>query len=499
MAEAGGPSLPNPKRARIRGDEPIRTPFKPLAGQTPARLAMRLYTSLFAIALASVPGSPAAAATVRIAIAHNPAAAATARFEFESVPPPSRTDAGSQATLTIAGGRRDPNGAGLDALRDGRLPEDEDQPDANFFFAAGSPGGRLLVDLGSARAIRRVNTYSWHPTTRGPQVYTLYAADGGGAGFEPRPAQGSAPESRGWTLLAHVDTRPAEGRGGGQYGVTVFADEGAIGQYRHLLFDIARTETDDPFGNTFYSEIDIDDGAEYAAPPAPAAEPARLELTAGDGASEITIDTSETPDLTEWTRAGLAPVLQEWYPRIVDMLPSEGYEAPRRVSISFSADMSGVAATGGTRVRCAAQWFRDNRDGEAKGAVVHELVHVVQQYGRARGGNPSPAPTPGWVVEGIADYIRWFLYEPESRGAEITGRSLAHARHDASYRITANFLNWVTATHAPEIIRHLNAAAREGRYSDELWQQHTGHTLAELETAWRESLAQQLAAEAPNP
>ena len=28
--------------------------------------------------------------------------------------------------------------------------------------------------------------------------------------------------------------------------------------------------------------------------------------------------------------------------------------------------------------------MRQNLNGEAKGAIVHELVHVVQQYGRAR-------------------------------------------------------------------------------------------------------------------
>ena len=31
----------------------------------------------------------------------------------------------------------------------------------------------------------------------------------------------------------------------------------AIGKYRYLLFDISRTETDDDFGNTFYSEITV--------------------------------------------------------------------------------------------------------------------------------------------------------------------------------------------------------------------------------------------------
>ena len=82
--------------------------------------------------------------------------------------------------------------------------------------------------------------------------------------------------------------------------------------------------------------------------------------------------------------------------------------------MSFVPRMQGVAAAAGTNIYCGADWFRQNLSGEAKGVAVHELVHVVQQYDRAQRSCPRP-PIPGWVVEGIADYIRWFLYEPETR------------------------------------------------------------------------------------
>jgi hypothetical protein len=96
------------------------------------------------------------------------------------------------------------------------------------------------------------------------------------------------------------------------------------------------------------------------------------------GTFEATIDTAEAPDLTKWANEELAPVVKEWYPRIVKMLPSDGFESPRRFSIRFDPDYRGVAATGGTRVSCSPAWFRRQLQGEAKGAVVHELVHVVQ-------------------------------------------------------------------------------------------------------------------------
>jgi hypothetical protein len=84
-------------------------------------------------------------------------------------------------------------------------------------------------------------------------------------------------------------------------------------------------------------------------------------------------------------------------------------------------------------------WFRRELNREARGAVVHELVHVVQSYGRVRRTDPDATRAPGWLVEGIADYIRWFLYEPETRGAEINERNLSRARYDASYRVTGTF------------------------------------------------------------
>jgi hypothetical protein len=200
---------------------------------------------------------------------------------------------------------------------------------------------------------------------------------------------------------------------------------------------------------------------------------------------EITIDTSETPDLRSWVEDQLAPAAKEWYPKLVAMLPSAGYEAPDKVSIIFNKDMKGVAATGGTRIRCAAEWFRKNLDGEAKGAVIHELIHVVQNYGWGRKNNPNATRAPGWIVEGIPDYIRWFKFEPETKGAEITTRNIERAKYDANYRISANFLNWVAQKYGDKVIVQLNAAAREGKYKEELWKDWTGKTVQELGDEWK--------------
>ena len=415
---------------------------------------------------------------------------ATGRFRFKNVPAPVGGDAATRATVTIVDGQRDTNGGDIGRLNDGKLPIEDDQPAENFFFEAGTDGGRILVDLGAPVEVRQVASYSWHTGSRGPQVYTLFASDGKAANFDARPKRGTAPRDCGWQLIANVDTRPKEGEPGGQYGVAHSNPDGALGSFRYLLFDISPTADRDRFGNTFFSEIDVID---KNAPPSPAAAPpdpgeGRKTFEAGDGKFRILIDTTDTPDLTEWARSKLAPVLQDWYPKIVAALPSDGFEAPAELSVTFSADMRGVAATGGTRIRCAASWFRRNLEGEAVGAVVHELVHVVQQYGRARRANPNAPRPPGWLVEGIPDYIRWFQFEPQSRGAEISRLSLPRARYDGSYRISANFLNWVSEKHDKEIARKLNAALRHGTYTEDIWKELTGKTVGELGDEWKKAL-----------
>jgi len=58
-----------------------------------------------------------------------------------------------------------------------------------------------------------------------------------------------------------------------------------------------------------------------------------------------------------------------------------------------------VAATAGDRITGSVQFFKAHPDD--LGAMIHETVHVVQHYQRRR-NNPS------WLVEGVADYVRFF-------------------------------------------------------------------------------------------
>src|SRR6266403_1646467 len=196
-------------------------------------------------------------AQVKITIDHNPNATATRAFKFKNVPSPAKDDAAARAKLLLVEGEADGNGADVSVLTDGVLPTEEDQPAANFFWNAGTGGGRLQMDLGSLIEIAQVNTYSWHPDTRGPQVYRLWASDGAAVNFNPAPKANIDPVNCGWKLITVVDTRSKEGDDGGQFGVSITDARGSLGKFRYLLFDCYVTETADEFGNTFYSEIDV--------------------------------------------------------------------------------------------------------------------------------------------------------------------------------------------------------------------------------------------------
>ena len=199
----------------------------------------------------------AARPEVKVTIENNTGSAATGSFQFRNIPAPVKDDAAARAKLTLVVGAKDSNGADLRALTDGRLPNNEDDPRVNFFFSAGTDGGRFRLDLDRTIEISQVNTYSWHPNTRGSQVYNLYASDGTEPGFNAEPDEKTDPATCGWRLVASVDTRPAQGVGGGQYGVSITGSDGVLGRYRYLLFDSVPTEYEDPFGNTFFSEVDV--------------------------------------------------------------------------------------------------------------------------------------------------------------------------------------------------------------------------------------------------
>ena len=181
--------------------------------------------------------------------------------------------------------------------------------------------------------------------------------------------------------------------------------------------------------------------------------------------ARIRVDTSETPDLDEWGRRA-GELCAEWYGRLVALLPSPGFKPYPEVTLIFRADMDGVAATGGNNIFIAAKFVRANR-GDF-GMVIHELVHVVQAY---------PPGGPGWLVEGIADYLRIGHFEP---AAPRPGINPEQANYTDAYKTTAIFLEWAEKRGHAKLVERLNAALRQQRYQPELFKELTGRTVDQL-------------------
>jgi len=188
---------------------------------------------------------------------------------------------------------------------------------------------------------------------------------------------------------------------------------------------------------------------------------------------EIRMDCSEVPEMKEWADKA-KEAMEKCYPPFAEKLKSSGFTPPRVVSVRIKKDMKGIAGTGGSRIEAAADWFRKRP--EDTGALVHELAHVIQSY---------PKYHPVWLVEGIADYMRFWMYEPESRRPKLNPDRI---KYKDGYQPVGAFLAWLEGKYDRDIVVKLNAACRETRYSDDLFKESTKKSLDELWDEFKESL-----------
>jgi len=188
---------------------------------------------------------------------------------------------------------------------------------------------------------------------------------------------------------------------------------------------------------------------------------------------EMTVDTSEAPDMAPWAAEARA-LCEKNYAMILEHLGAPGFRPPTKVRLVFRQD-KGIAASSGTTITCMQGWFQAHPDDY--GAVIHELCHVVQAYGGRR--------VPGWVTEGIADWVRWFNYEPPNRRPRVNP---ARAHYTNGYQVTAAFFDWIVRTKDKTFVNRLNDAVRNGRYRPELFQEYAGKPLDGLWAEFIQSL-----------
>lgn len=110
------------------------------------------------------------------------------------------------------------------------------------------------------------------------------------------------------------------------------------------------------------------------------------------------------------------------------------------------------------------------------GMVVHELVHVVQGY--------PPKPV-AWVNEGLADYVRYYVVEPDSPRRHFDPNSDTYKR---GYQPAAAFLNWIRVEKDSRVIVDLDRTMRNRAYNAAFWRYRFGRSADDL---WDEFIASQ--------
>lgn len=161
----------------------------------------------------------------------------------------------------------------------------------------------------------------------------------------------------------------------------------------------------------------------------------------------------------------------EWYganyPDIVRLIDAPTNDLPRDLTLRFRSDLKpGVPgyAQGAIMTLSVPHVFRHVDD--VRGMFVHELTHVAQAY---------PVYEPSWLVEGIADAVRYSLSPADDawkRGVDrLDPKKLDYAH---KYGEAARFILWVQAQNHPNLVAKLSRALKDKRYNDQTWTELTG-------------------------
>ena len=186
----------------------------------------------------------------------------------------------------------------------------------------------------------------------------------------------------------------------------------------------------------------------------------------------IIFDSTRAPELADWGLKA-TKVAQDAYPMLLKALPSKDFIGPNFVRIWFNPRYRGVAATGNDTIEISPTYVQAHQNDF--GMVVHELSHAIQHYTRNNNA--------GWLVEGISDYVRFYLYEPLVPRPRINPDKATY--HDA-YRTTAAFLAYAQAKYDHNLVVKLDDALRSGSYNDSLFKKYTGKEPQEI---WNELIA----------
>lgn len=155
------------------------------------------------------------------------------------------------------------------------------------------------------------------------------------------------------------------------------------------------------------------------------------------------------------------------YPKL---LKKYNDDVTKKVTFIIDKNYKGVAEADNGIIKFNPEWFAKNP--EDLDVVTHELMHIVQNY--------KDEKIPGWITEGIADYVRATEGVNNEKAKWQLPDLKPENNFDNSYRITARFFLWLTQKHDKDLIVKLDDDARNNKYSPDFWKNNTGKTIKEL-------------------
>lgn len=185
----------------------------------------------------------------------------------------------------------------------------------------------------------------------------------------------------------------------------------------------------------------------------------------------VTMDTRDAPEMAAFHEI-MPEVLREYYPKMIEIL--DAWDLPLRdsVRLTMRPGIDYPAYASGPGITFSSDWFAAHP--EDLGCIIHEMTHIVQSF-----VGPNQ---PGWLVEGLADYVRhktaidtagWKLPDGYKEGQHYTN----------GYGVVSAFLLYVEGKYDPDMAKKCHRAMKTQTYSSDLWVECTGKTVDEL---WEE-------------
>jgi hypothetical protein len=229
----------------------------------------------------------------------------------------------------------------------------------------------------------------------------------------------------------------------------------------------------------------------------------------------VFVDVSATPNAQPFV-GPVKTLFEEWYPKINDALFGKGATPPfKEVRVIFEPKVELDMGTG--KEEWVAAYTQGNivhvnfavlgvMTDDYRAMLIHELVHVSQNYGGVTTANR-------WLVEGIADYVRHKYFERDlvpklewdsdgtlkglgagtfagkgmDADSDLERAKLEKQGYLSGYTIAAPFLYWLEIHKDQKIVMTLTQDIRESRYSADVFQQRCGASVDQL---WQEFLLQ---------